>query len=563
MPNFADYTASIKLNANDGIRGLRNFDAAAKRTGDRAERRFDRLGDSIGSSLRSKISFAAVGAGLTALALNAAKLEQRFNGVRKTTGLTSDQINGLKENLLDFSQQVPVTVDNLGEIATVAGQLGIQGVNDISKFTRVFAQLQIASDNTISGELGAQQFARFLDLSGAGVDSASRIASAFTELGNTSKFTEGQLLSTALEVSKISRSFNISAESTLGLAAAFTELSIQPEVARSTVLRFFEAVNKASLDGEGIDELSSITGLTAERIDDLRKTKPEQLLAIFAKGMADAQEEGRSLTDELKELGLSGIVVNASLKALSQNSERLTEQTDKASKASAENTALAEEAAVAAGTLTAEWIKTKNSFVALGDSLASSGLLDFLKQALRLVRQINESLGGLIERVPERIQQIANGQLVAPRGEAIPNTPLQNARAEEFNARRESEEEVAPQASQRTISSLAKEIAADIVRREAEARRNGEELDLSGEREELRRLIRGEISQDEFLTDNARNLQQDSRIVPEQTINNSTSNETTNNITVNTEVTTADNPSQAANVIDNRTKSAIQLSAAQ
>lgn len=402
MRRIADYVADLELNTRGANRQLKGFDRTAKDTAGVVAGRFGVVGSTLNKNLAAG-AIVAGGAGLIGLAKNAAALEEGFVGVQKTTDFTDDQINNLKRSLLDLGTQLPVNTSQLIEIAKVAGQLGLadQGVAGIAKFTEAFAKLEIASDRTISGELGAQQFARFLENSGAGVESVEEIASAVTFLGNTSKLTEGQLLQTALEVSKVSRAFNLTAGDVLGLSTAFTELAVQPEVARTTTLRFFRAVEDASLAGKGLEELSKVTGLTAEQINDLRQTNPTEILTSFAKGIRTSRDNGVSLNKELKALGLNGTIVFSALSALASSTELVDQKVQGANKAIQENTALNNEVRRASQTFNAEVIKLSNSFVSLGDSLAGSGLIGFLSDVVSRLSEGVQVAGLLVRKFKE------------------------------------------------------------------------------------------------------------------------------------------------------------------
>lgn len=381
---ISDYIARLTLDTKGSKKDLDDFDVNTRRTANRASKNFDVVGGSIRKNI-GLLATIGIGGGLLALTANAAALEEGFIGVQKTTGLTDQQIESLKDEILDLGTELPVTIDKIIETTKVAGQLGIvaeSGSAGLLKFTEAFTKLEIASDRTISGELGAQQFARFLENSGAGVDAADKLGSAITFLGNTSKLTEGQLLSTASEIAKVSKTFAISAGSVLGISAAFTELSVQPEVARTTVLKFFKAVEDASLAGKGLDELVELTGLTADEIRNLRKTKPEEILVKFAQGIDKARKSNKSINDELKELSLNGTIVFSALSALSANSQVLSEKIDGSNVALEKNVALNQEVAAASNTFNASVIKLKNSFVGLGDQLAGSGFIGFLADSV-------------------------------------------------------------------------------------------------------------------------------------------------------------------------------------
>ncbi len=541
MPRIADYTAKLRLDSDDGVKSLKNFDSQSRTISDRVEKRFSSLSKSL------VIAAPAVAlTGITLLARNAANLEQRFNGVRKTTGLAGDELIQLKRNLLDFSTTTPVAVNELAGIATVAGQLGISGGEEIEEFAKSFARLQIASDNTISGELGAQQFARFLTLSGAGTENANRMASAFTVLGNTSKFTEGQLLSTASEVGKISSKFNLSAQATLGISAALTELGVAPEVAATSIQKFFGAVNSASLDGKGISELSTITGLTAKEIETLRETRPEQILDLFAKGLAQGQKDGITFTKQLKALGLNGERSIKTFGALTVDVDRLAEQIRKSNVAYAENNAVNKEAAVAGEVFNAEMIKLKNSFVSLGDSLASSGLLGFLSETVSLLNQIIKTTTAAIRAIKDLSDDPRENRRQAnQRNIARPSSIFDQQTFEQFS------DKGIP--SRRTIKNLVS--GSDL--------QSDESTDGLTRRERILRARENNPSQQFSITKSISDFFERQRSLSSGIVQGQVTNNTTNNITVNNSVETASNPVQAANIVATKTQTAIQQAAPQ
>jgi len=197
-------------------------------------------------------------------------LEAGMIGVKKTTGLADDEIKKLKGSLLGFAKSNAVTISSLLETAKVAGQMGIQGADSISKFTQAFAKLEIASDRTVAGEFGAQAFAKFLDLSKEGIENAEQLASAMVQLGNTSKTTEGAILSTAEEIVKKTSRFNLGGANILGLATAMEEAGVRSEVAGTSMQMFFEKLDIA-IKGNNLGEFSNVFGKTAEEIKRLAK----------------------------------------------------------------------------------------------------------------------------------------------------------------------------------------------------------------------------------------------------------------------------------------------------
>lgn len=416
MRRVADYVADLELDTKRANTRLRSFDRDARDTGKQIAGRFGIVGTTLAKNLAVG-GVVGAGVGLLALAKNAAALEEGFIGVQKTTDFTDDEINTLKRSLFELGSQVPVNIKQLIDIAKVAGQLGLgkEGVAGIKRFTEAFAKLEIASDRTVSGELGAQQFARFLDNSGAGIDKAEEIASAFTALGNESKLTEGQLLKLAVELAKTSKTFGLTAQQVLGLSTTLIELGVQPEVARTSFVRFFRAVDTAKKTGENLKQLSKITGLTSKEFLNLQKTNPSKLIVAFAEGLSRADKEGVSFNKELKDLGLGGSEAFTVLTALASGSERLAEKIALANSAYRENTALNKEVTSASKSFNSQVKILNNNFSNLGDSLAGSGLIGLLSS---MVSQLSEgvTISGQLVREFKEIGEFEPVRLIGQEG---------------------------------------------------------------------------------------------------------------------------------------------------
>lgn len=416
MRRVADYVADLELDTKRANTRLRSFDRDARDTGKQIAGRFGIVGTTLAKNLAVG-GVVGAGVGLLALAKNAAALEEGFIGVQKTTDFTDDEINTLKRSLFELGSQVPVNIKQLIDIAKVAGQLGLgkEGVAGIKRFTEAFAKLEIASDRTVSGELGAQQFARFLDNSGAGIDKAEEIVSAFTALGNESKLTEGQLLKLAVELAKTSKTFGLTAQQVLGLSTTLIELGVQPEVARTSFVRFFRAVDTAKKTGENLKQLSKITGLTSKEFLNLQKTNPSKLIVAFAEGLSRADKEGVSFNKELKDLGLGGSEAFTVLTALASGSERLAEKIALANSAYRENTALNKEVTSASKSFNSQVKILNNNFSNLGDSLAGSGLIGLLSS---MVSQLSEgvTISGQLVREFKEIGEFEPVRLIGQEG---------------------------------------------------------------------------------------------------------------------------------------------------
>ena len=72
-----------------------------------------------------------------------------------------------------MAKNIPVATKQLGNVAEIAGRLGIQGADNIQSFTRTVSKMGVATD--ISAEQAAQDFARLSNALGTPVPIAASI----------------------------------------------------------------------------------------------------------------------------------------------------------------------------------------------------------------------------------------------------------------------------------------------------------------------------------------------------------------------------------------------------
>ena len=100
--------------------------------------------------------------------------------VLKTVSGTPQELEALSQGLRDMSQEIPVSANELAELASVAGQLGIE-TGKIEKFTEVVAALGVTTN--MSAETAAQEFARLANITGMSQDDFDRLGSSIVEVG--------------------------------------------------------------------------------------------------------------------------------------------------------------------------------------------------------------------------------------------------------------------------------------------------------------------------------------------------------------------------------------------
>ena len=207
---------------------------------------FKKAGLSMKSFQKSALAMGAIG-GVIAYGLKGAvdasiELETAMVGVRKTTGLSAEAITGLRNEFIEMSKIMPLTVTELANIGEVAGQLGIQGVDNIKSFTEVAAKMSIATE--LSAENAALAMAKISNAMGLPIEEAEKLGSAINELSNISAASSTEIISALTRVAGSAKTLGLSTDVVTGLVASLIAAGEPAERAGTKLRSAFDAVVK-------------------------------------------------------------------------------------------------------------------------------------------------------------------------------------------------------------------------------------------------------------------------------------------------------------------------------
>jgi len=307
----------------ESILELSTRDQNFSRGVDRAEKKAQRLNRTFRTTRRiaRSVSVAIVGIGTVAvtaggLALRSfARFEQGLVEVEKTADLTEAQTKRLGGEIGELARRLPIATKDLLGIATAAGQVGVQGVDNIVKFTETLGQLQLASD--VVGEQGARSLARLLNITQESTDNVDRLGSVITELGNTFAATESEIIRFSTFLGSATAQFNLSSAEIAGLSAALAAAGQRAETSGSATGAALQEINTAL--AEGGEEAKRLAELIGVSIDELRRNFEEDAVEALldfsqALGNLPAAEQTKVL-DSLNLAGRETVrVINALIK---------------------------------------------------------------------------------------------------------------------------------------------------------------------------------------------------------------------------------------------------------
>jgi len=317
---------------------------------------FKKAGLSMQSFRKSALAMGAIG-GAIAFGLKKAidksiELETAMVGVRKTTGLSAEAIKGLRQEFIDLSKTMPLSVVELAQIGEVAGQLGIVGTENIKSFTTVVGKMAIATE--LSAEEAALAMAKISNAMGLPIEEAEKLGSAINELSNISAASSSEIVSSMVRVAGSAKTLGLSTEVVAGLTAALIAAGEPAERAGTKLRSAFDQVVKKMED-----EVIPLMGKDFPRA--IRENANTAILSLI-KRISQIEDP---IERQQKAIDVFGTVGASAINKLSNNLPEMNRLIEAAAGQFENATSLQEEYAIASES-TANKIKLmKNSFAAL------------------------------------------------------------------------------------------------------------------------------------------------------------------------------------------------------
>ena len=284
----------------------------------------------IGTTMTKYVTLPLV-AGATLSVKAAVDWESALNGVRKTTDMTADEMSLLETELKRQALTTTYSSTELANLAQIAGQLGVRGVDDISKFVQVVSDLGISTDMT--AEEAATDLARIFNITeGGNLDSLEKIGSVIVHLGNNLATTEPEITAMANRMASAASIVGFTTSEIFALSGALTSVGITAEAGGSTVGQVLTNIDKQfaqfTKDGTGnLEKIAEISGMSADQFASTWKNEPVKAFEAFINGLAALDDESENINVVLDELDMAGIRQSNMLKALAQAQAEGTDTT--------------------------------------------------------------------------------------------------------------------------------------------------------------------------------------------------------------------------------------------
>lgn len=300
---------------------------------------------------------AAVTASAGAIGVAFAEYETASSNVAQMTGLFGDSVDPLIAGLNDLGKVIPVPIAELQNMAAIAGQLGINGADNILAFTNALSTFSVISD--VDPGQAAEAIAKIANLTGD--TNYSRIAASIAEVEVNSAATTEQLIRTTQEMARVGNVMGLTAAESVGLAGAFSSLAIPPEQARSVMVQFNNVIAGMLSGGEPerLANFAALMGTTEEAVLSLYKSDPSAFFTNFLTSLNGVD----NVAYVLDELGLAGQRATPVFTTLASRTEVLTQALSDAETGYGTMGAMQARFAEFADDLASRWTRFTNAMV--------------------------------------------------------------------------------------------------------------------------------------------------------------------------------------------------------
>ena len=356
--------------------------------------KLDGLGRSyIGLGGKLTLAGGAVAGAFGATVKAAIDWETAFTGVQKTVNATEDELAALDARLREMARtEVPVSAGELAALAEAAGQLGIETAQ-IDDFVKVIAQL--GTTTNLVAEEGAQQLARFANITSMAQGDFDRLGATIVDLGNNFATTEAEIVAMGMRLAGAGDLIGLSEAQILGISTALTSVGVNAEAGGTAFSRIMTDMQKAVQTGsEELDVFGQVIGRTGGEFAGMWELHgPEVAIQSFISGIQRMIADGENVHEVLEQIGFDSVRIRDSILRAAGAGDLFSEAMERGSTAWEENTALTREAELRYSTMASRLTFAKNRVmdlaVTVGGQLAPV-IVDLVDRIEPLIGRITE-----------------------------------------------------------------------------------------------------------------------------------------------------------------------------
>ena len=366
-----------------------------------------------GKGMTAAITTPIVALGTTAIKASL-DFESSFTSVRKTVEATEEEFSALAEASKKMSTEIATSTDEINEVMSVAGQLGIQNEH-LVEFTRTMIDLGNSTD--IVAAQAASTLAKFANIVSMDQSLFGNLGAALVDLGNNYATTESAIMEMSMRLAAAGHQVGLSESQILGFATALSSVGIEAQMGGSAFSKALVKMEVASATGgEALEDFARVSGMTAQQFKAMWDADPAGAFQAFIVGLSKMDEEGMSAIATLQEIGIVEVRLRDTLLRATNANELFVKTQETANKAWAENTALTEEAGKRYATTKSKLTNLKNTALLFAQQIGD----DLNPTIQRLIEKSNELLASFLQMdEAQRMSIIKFAGITAAAGPAI------------------------------------------------------------------------------------------------------------------------------------------------
>lgn len=344
----------------------------------------------LGSTLTKNVTVPIAGAAAMAVKTNI-DFENAFTGVEKTVNMSGAELEKFKDKIVDMTNEMPQTVEELSGVAEAAGQLGIENENLVD-FTDTMVRL--GDSTNVASEEAASALAKFANITGMSQTRFRDLGNVIVKLGNNFATTEADIINMSTRIAAAGKQAGMSEPEIMGFSAALSAVGLEAEAGGTAFSKLLNDMTLAVQTGSSeLNQFASVAGMSASQFKQAFEQDAAGAVQKFIQGLADAEKNGKSAVQILDEMGIKEVRLRDALLRAAGASDTFTEAVRMGNKEWENGSALLDESNKKYETLGSQLKITKNKLRELANA--------FGERLAPLVKKANDKLGELIDTVSE------------------------------------------------------------------------------------------------------------------------------------------------------------------
>jgi len=237
------------------------------------------------------------------------EVDSAYRDMRKTVNGTEEQFESLRKAALEFSRTHVTSADQILEIESIGGQLGI-AADSLEAFATTVSNLDIATN--MDTEDIALDLAKLSNIMHFNQEQYDSFADSLVRLGNNEPALESDIMTISTRFAGMAANVGMATQDMLALATAATATGQKSEAAGGSMQRTISRIETAvASGGDELEAYARISGMTASEFaatwGDKSNHGPARAIQSFVEGLNSIKQAGGSVDSTLMELGITGV----------------------------------------------------------------------------------------------------------------------------------------------------------------------------------------------------------------------------------------------------------------